>query len=165
VHALFVEARDTVYPTPELRARAAGTYRQRLLDLARPVAADPDAPARQLSARLERFIGDLFVFVTEPGVAPTNNLAERSLRPLVTRRKISGGSRSTAGTEATMALASLFGDLAPSGSEPVQRVPRSPHLGLNPLKSEQLHGLSSVDGSSAPTSERSGEGWTTSLRL
>ena len=49
------------------------------------------------------------MFVTEPGVAPTNNLAERSLRPLVTRRKISGGSRSPAGTEATMALASLFG--------------------------------------------------------
>lgn len=109
VHALFVEARDTVYPTPEHRARAAATYRQRLLDLVRPVAADPEAPARQLSARLERFIGDLFVFVTEPGVAPTNNLAERSLRPLVTRRKISGGSRSAAGTEATMALASLFG--------------------------------------------------------
>jgi hypothetical protein len=109
VHALFVEARDTVYPTPEQRALAAGRYRQRLLDLVRPVAADPDSPARQLSARLERFIGDLFVFVTEPGVAPTNNLAERSLRPLVTRRKISGGSRSSAGTEATMALASLFG--------------------------------------------------------
>jgi hypothetical protein len=42
-------------------------------------------------------------------VAPTNNLAERSLRPLVTRRKISGGSRSAAGTAATMVLASLFG--------------------------------------------------------
>jgi hypothetical protein len=109
VHGLFVDARDTVYPTPERRALAAGAYRQRLLDLVRPVAADPEAPARQLSARLERFIGDLFVFVTEPGVAPTNNLAERSLRPLVTRRKISGGSRSPAGTEATMVLASLFG--------------------------------------------------------
>jgi hypothetical protein len=109
VHALFVEARDTVYPTPEQRALAAGRYRQRLLELVRPVAADPESPARQLSARLERFIGDLFVFVTEPGVAPTNNLAERSLRPLVTRRKISGGSRSAAGIEATMALATLFG--------------------------------------------------------
>jgi transposase len=109
VHALFVEARDTVHATPERRAVAARMYHQRLLDLVRPVAADPEAPARQLSARLERFIGDLFVFVTEPGVAPTNNLAERSLRPLVTRRKISGGSRSPAGTEATMGLASLFG--------------------------------------------------------
>jgi transposase len=109
VHALFEEARDTVYPTSERRVRAAAAYRQRLLDLVRPVAADAASPARQLSARLERFIGDLFVFVTEPGVAPTNNLAERSLRPLVTRRKISGGSRSPAGTEATMMLASLFG--------------------------------------------------------
>ncbi len=109
VHALFLEARDTLCPTAERRAQAAAAYRRRLLNLVRPVVADPDAPARQLSARLERFIGDLFVFVTEPGVAPTNNLAERSLRPLVTRRKISGGSRSAAGTEATMVLASLFG--------------------------------------------------------
>jgi transposase len=109
VHALFVEARDTVYQTPEHRARAALDYRTRLLDLAEPATADAEAPAHKLGARIERFIGDLFVFVTEPGVAPTNNLAERSLRPLVTRRKISGGSRSPAGTEATMALASLFG--------------------------------------------------------
>ncbi len=49
------------------------------------------------------------MLVTESGVATTNNLAERGLRPLVTRRKISGGSRSAERTEATMVLASLFG--------------------------------------------------------
>ena len=40
---------------------------------------------------------------------PTNNAAERSLRHLVTSRKISGGTRSPAGTATKMTLASLFG--------------------------------------------------------
>jgi hypothetical protein len=118
VHALFVEARDTEHPTPEQRARAAADYRTRLLALARQVSGDAEAPARTLGARMERFIGDLFVFVTEPEVAPTNNLAERSLRPLVTRRKISGGCRSDAGTDATVTLASLFGTWQLQGTNP-----------------------------------------------
>jgi hypothetical protein len=118
IHALFLEARDTEYCTPEQRARAAADYRARLLTLARRVSGDADAPARALGARMERFIGDLFVFVTEPDVAPTNNLAERSLRPLVTRRKISGGCRSDAGTDATMALASVFGTWQLEGKNP-----------------------------------------------
>jgi hypothetical protein len=118
IHALFLEARDTAYRTPAQRARAAADYRARLLMLARRVSGDADAPARALGARMERFIGDLFVFVTEPDVAPTNNLAERSLRPLVTRRKISGGCRSDAGTDATMALASVFGTWQLEGKNP-----------------------------------------------
>ena len=40
---------------------------------------------------------------------PTNNAAERSLRHLVTARKISGGTRSAAGTATKMTLATLFG--------------------------------------------------------
>lgn len=108
VHDLFAEARDAVHTTPEWEAWAAQEYRTRLLTLAAPVAENPEAPGRKLAARIPEFIGDLFIFVTEE-VATTNNLAEQSLRPLVTRRKISGGSRSQAGTDATMALASLFG--------------------------------------------------------
>jgi transposase len=49
----------------------------------------------------------LFVFVEDPAVPPTNNAAERSLRHLVTCRKVSGGTRSAAGTTARMTLASL----------------------------------------------------------
>ena len=44
-----------------------------------------------------------------PGVPSENNAAERSLRHLVTTRKISGGTRSNQGTDTKMALASLFG--------------------------------------------------------
>ncbi len=51
----------------------------------------------------------LFVFVAVPGVPAHNNLAERSVRPLVIARKISGGTRSSKGSETRMGLASLFG--------------------------------------------------------
>ncbi|MFN8568140.1 MAG: transposase [Kouleothrix sp.] len=42
------------------------------------------------------------------GLSASNNLAERSIRPLVVCRKISGGSRSKEGTKTRMGLASLF---------------------------------------------------------
>jgi transposase len=51
----------------------------------------------------------LFQFVLVPGVPADNNLAERSLRPLVIMRKISGGSRSDEGSKTRLTLASLLG--------------------------------------------------------
>ena len=58
---------------------------------------------------MENHIKELFVFVAEPDVPPDNNAAERSLRPVVISRKISGGTRSAAGTDTKMTLASIFG--------------------------------------------------------
>jgi hypothetical protein len=65
-----------------------------------------------------RHLASLFVFVTEPAVPPTNNAAERSLRPLVVSRKISGGTRSERGTTTKMTLASLFGTWRLQGLNP-----------------------------------------------
>jgi hypothetical protein len=62
-----------------------------------------------LAGRLRRYEGELFTFVSEPGVPADNNAAERSLRPLVTQRKISGGTRSPAGSDTLMAASTLFG--------------------------------------------------------
>src|SRR5260221_2040530 len=62
-----------------------------------------------LCERVERFLPELFVFVAIPGVPAHNNLAERSVRPLVVARKISGGTRSPKGSQTRMGLASLFG--------------------------------------------------------
>ena len=59
--------------------------------LARPFLKDPLAVQAKL---MERFIKELFVFVSDPAVPSDNNAAERSLRHLVTSRKISGGTRS-----------------------------------------------------------------------
>jgi len=49
----------------------------------------------------------------------SNNPAERSLRHLVTRRKISGGTRSAQGTTTAMILASLFGTWRAQGLNPL----------------------------------------------
>jgi len=50
-------------------------------------------------------------------VPADNNAAERSLRPLVISRKISGGSRSPTGSATRMTLASIFGTWAARGED------------------------------------------------
>jgi hypothetical protein len=46
--------------------------------------------------------------VGDPTIPADNNLAERSLRPAVVARKISGGTRSPKGSQTKMDLMSLF---------------------------------------------------------
>ncbi len=65
-------------------------------------------PCGTLCKRLLRHEDELFQFVLIEGLSADNNLAERSIRPLVVIRKISGGSRSDEGTKTRMGLASLF---------------------------------------------------------
>ena len=52
-----------------------------------------------LQGRIVRHYGEWLVFVYDTRVPPTNNLAERALRPLVVMRKITFGNRSQAGAE------------------------------------------------------------------
>jgi transposase len=75
-------------------------------------------PCRALAKRLLRHEDELFQFVLIEGLSADNNLAERSIRPLVVIRKISGGSRSDDGTKTRMALASLFGTWQARGLNP-----------------------------------------------
>ena len=67
-----------------------------------------DHPCCTLAKRLLRHQDELFQFVLVPGLPADNNLAERSIRPLVIIRKISGGSRSEEGTKTRLTLASLL---------------------------------------------------------
>src|SRR5256885_1186214 len=83
-------------------------FERRLWKLCQPYA-HTTAPQHTLCKRVEQFLPELFVFVAVPGVPAHNNLAERSVRPLVVARKISGGSRSPNGSKTRMGLASLFG--------------------------------------------------------
>ncbi len=78
-----------------------------------------EAPQRVLCERITKHLAELFVFVEEPAVPATNNAAERSLRHLVTARKISGGTRSAAGTATKMTLATLFGTWRLQGLNPL----------------------------------------------
>ena len=85
-----------------------------------PGCVEPRVVQTPLCARILRYLESLFVFVTEPAVPPTNNAAERSLRHLVTIRKISGGSRAAQGTATRMTLASRFGTWRLQGSHPLE---------------------------------------------
>jgi hypothetical protein len=77
-----------------------------------------DDPCNALAKRLLRHQDELFQFVIRDGVSADNNLAERTIRPLVIIRKISGGTRSDKGTETRLGLASLFGTWYVRGLNP-----------------------------------------------
>ncbi len=101
-------ARDT--PTT-LGVAARRERRRRLEEATRRLCAPfvhHDVPQRVLCQRILKYLPELYPCVTEPGVPPTNNVAERGFRPLVTGRKISGGTRSAQGTRDAMARATLF---------------------------------------------------------
>jgi transposase len=90
------------------RERFQHAFEQQLWQVCQPYL-HTDSPQHTLCERVERFLPELFVFVRVPGVPAHNNLAERSVRPLVIARKISGGTRSPQGSQTRMNLASLFG--------------------------------------------------------
>jgi transposase len=100
----------SAHPTPsdEERRRQYSTLHERSVQLGQQYAHDQAQPCWALAKRLLRHQDELFLFVRLPGVPADNNLAERSLRPLVIARKISGGTRSDAGTKTRLTLASLF---------------------------------------------------------
>ena len=75
-------------------------------------------PCCTLAKRVLRHQDELFQFVLVSGLPADNNLAERSIRPLVIMRKISGGSRSPKGTKTRLNLASLFGTWAARNLNP-----------------------------------------------
>jgi transposase len=60
----------------------------------------------------------LFVFLDRTDVEPTNNVAERALRPAVIHRKVTGGFRSQWGAEAYVALASVIDTAKLQGQSP-----------------------------------------------
>ena len=116
---LFAVAKAFVHPGARQRRLAQLRLERKLLAGCRPYLDDPLAVQGKLCRRIERFIKELFVFVAHPAVPADNNAAERSLRHLVTSRKLSGGTRSEQGTNSKMALASLFGTWRARGLNPL----------------------------------------------
>ena len=123
LHALFLEAKRQAardQPAPDRRAAWDALERQ-LVALCRPYwGADCAAPQATLCRRVDLFLDELLMFVADPAVPADNNLAERSLRPLVIARKVSGGSRSPDGSRVTMALASLFATWLAQDRDPLR---------------------------------------------
>ncbi|GAC1635391.1 MAG: IS66 family transposase [Ktedonobacteraceae bacterium] len=122
-----VYERAVAYPGPDgslpaakqeaQRRKHQHAFEQELWQLCLPYAHTP-SPLHTLCERIERFLPELFVFVAFPGVPAHNNLAERSVRPLVIARKMSGGSRSPKGSDTRMDLFSLFGTWTAQGLNP-----------------------------------------------
>jgi transposase len=109
-------------PREQQQARVAAqrAFEERLWLLCQPYIRT-EAPQHTLCERAERFLPELFVFVAISGVPAHNNLAERSVRPLVIARKISGGTRSPKGSQTRMGLASLFGTWMAQGLNPLHQ--------------------------------------------
>lgn len=63
---------------------------------------------RRIQKRLRKHRGHLLTFLHLPNVDPTNNLAERQLRPFVLQRKISAGNRSDWGARLHSVLMSVY---------------------------------------------------------
>ena len=84
---------------------------------------DPDNQRllNELGRHHER--GNLLRFLHEPAtVAPTNNAAERALRPAVIARKISHCSKNARGAAAFAAFQSVIGTLKKSGGEVLEKL-------------------------------------------
>ncbi len=113
IQALYAEASAPFEGTPPQRRKRRRSFEVRLerrvLALARQQKTKKESPQVVLAQRIRKHLLEWFVFVEHPEVPSTNNLAERSLRPLVTARKISGGTRTDQGSKTRMSLASLAG--------------------------------------------------------
>ena len=95
--------------TIEQRRQKYDELYQRAWRLGRQYAFEGGHPCWALAKRLLRHQEELFLFVLVPDLPADNNLAERSIRPVVIMRKISGGSRSDEGSKTRLTLASLLG--------------------------------------------------------
>lgn len=108
-------------PPPSLaqREEIAAGLRGRAHELGLQWAQTKEHPCYVLGKRLLRHEGELFEFVRQEGVGATNNAAERAIRPLAVARKISGGTRSAAGSATRMRLQTLFRTWENQGRDPL----------------------------------------------
>ena len=116
VTTLYWEARNFQSADKKARALARVDFQERLTRHSLPYVA-ACLPQSVLAKRLVTFEAELFTFVEYSSVPSENNPAERSARPVVIARKISGGTRSAAGSETMATLASLFGTWQARGEE------------------------------------------------
>ncbi len=108
VKAIYHQAKEYSHPNRFVRGQQRRQFQKALLAVA-DAYEGLSGPHRVLAERIQRHIWGLFVFVEYPQVPSDNNAAERSVRPLVVVRKVSGGSRSPTGSKTIAILLSLFG--------------------------------------------------------
>jgi hypothetical protein len=117
IRRALLEAAIKLRCSAHLSAEQRGQSRKGLQLAAKALLAQPrsDPAEESLRARLWKQRNHLLVFLDHPGVDPTNNLAERQLRPAVIARKLSCGNKTLAG--ATLGK-SLLPSPSPAPSAP-----------------------------------------------
>jgi transposase len=118
---LFRATRDGPGATPDERRAIRHRAEASLQRVCQPFVQQP-VPQRTLCQRIITHLHELFTFVSNPAVPPTNNLAERTFRPLVIARKIWGGTRSPQGSTDAMRRASLVATWHRRGLNPFTEV-------------------------------------------
>jgi hypothetical protein len=122
----FGRLREDLPPEETVRVRRHLDARADALIL--PVRADPEE--ERVAARLRKRRHWLFTFLDRPGVEPTNNRAERALRPAVIARKLSCGNKTDRGRHTWEILASLTATCHQTARDFVESL--RPHLILRP---------------------------------
>jgi transposase len=70
-----------------------------------------DHDVRKLAKRVLKYSPELFTFIRIPSIEPTNNRAERAIRPCVLQKKISGCHRTDEGAKNRDVLMSVIGTM------------------------------------------------------
>lgn len=135
--------------------RAVRDMEQEFVDLLEPEQSDPNN--QRLRKHLRAHQNEVLVFLHDPAVPATNNLAEREIRPAVIVRKVSAGNRTEAGAHAHEILASItrtaergrvrFADLLPQ----LLRSPGPIVLAPERLGLPMPHNPSTHEAADAPT--------------
>jgi transposase len=105
---------------PEDFGRRLALLHRRISDLA--VGAWAHADAVRLAKRLHKYGAELLTFVEFEGVPPSNNHAEREVRPAVLMRKASYGNQSERGARTRSVLMSVMRTLKKRGLDPMSTV-------------------------------------------
>ena len=99
---------------PALRSKRKGRPRRR--------------PGHNLAIRLRDFKAETLRFLRDPAVPPTNNMAERDLRLLKVKQKISGSFRTEAGARDFAVLRSLAGTARKQGWDIIPALRTDPEI-------------------------------------
>jgi hypothetical protein len=123
IQALFTQGiaiQHQIKLTLRQRHQARRRLESRILRLVQPYLNQGDHPFRKLAKRIDCYLDELFTFVLDPNLDPTNNPAERAVRHQVIKRKISGGTRSPKGSRTQERLATFFSTWSVNNLNPVE---------------------------------------------
>jgi hypothetical protein len=133
--ALWHEHRDG--PVPEFKADAEALQAHLTSHLRDHRRQDPDNQQRLNALGWHHDRGNVRRCLTDPRIEPTNNRAERALRPAVMARQVSHGSKNESGAHALAAFTSVVRTLAKTGVdalvEGLYQLFRSPNIQAVPL--------------------------------